>query len=65
MQTVQGLNQALADRIANLGIRLGSRAINSTIGRKLIDKGIENISDIFKYGVSKTKIKNCSGCTGL
>ena len=65
MQTVQGLNQALADRIANLGIRLGSRAINSTIGRKLIGKGIENIPDIFKYGVSKIKIKNCSGCTGL
>ena len=37
---------------------MGSKAINSVIGKKIIDKGIENISNIFKYGVSKIKNKN-------
>ena len=37
---------------------MGSKAINSLIGQRLIDKGIENISNIFKYGLSKIKNKN-------
>ena len=37
---------------------MGSKAINSIIGQKLIDKGIENIPNIFKYGLSKIKNKN-------
>ena len=37
---------------------MGSRALNSSIGRKLINKGIDNIPNIFKYGVSKVKNKN-------
>ena len=36
---------------------MGSKAINSVIGKKLIDKGIEIIPNIFKYSVSKIKNK--------
>ena len=37
---------------------MGSRALNSSIGRKLINKGIDNIPNIFKFGASKIKNKN-------
>ena len=37
---------------------MGSKAINSVIGKKIIDKGIKNIPNILKYGVSKIKNKN-------
>ena len=39
-------------------IQMGSRALNSSIGRKLINKGIDNIPNIFKFGASKIKNKN-------
>ena len=42
----------------NLGLSMGSKAINFVIGKKIIEKGIENIPNIFKYGVSKIKNKN-------
>ena len=50
--------KGLASNLANLGIRLGSQAINSTFGKKIINKGIDSIPSVFKYGVSKTKNKN-------
>ena len=37
---------------------MGSKAINSVIGKNLIDKRIEQIQHVFKYGVSKIKNKN-------
>ena len=37
---------------------MGSKAINSVFGKKLIDKGIKQIPNIYKYGTSKTKNKN-------
>ena len=43
---------------ANLGISKGSKAINSILGKKIIEKGIENISNLFRYGASKIKNKN-------
>ena len=49
--------KGLADNLANLSISMGSKAINSVIGKKLIDKGIEIIPNIFKYSVSKIKNK--------
>ena len=36
---------------------MGSKAINCLIGKKLTDKGIEIIPNVFKYGVSKIKNK--------
>ena len=37
---------------------MGSKAINSALGKKLIDKGIESLPDIVKFGASKIKKKN-------
>ena len=37
---------------------MGSKAINSVLGKKMIDKGIENIPNLFRYGASKIKNKN-------
>ena len=44
--------------MAKTGLTMGSKAVNSAIGRKLINKGIDNIPNMFKYGVPKTKTKN-------
>ena len=37
---------------------MGSKALKSSFGKRLINKGIENIPNIFKFGVSKIKNKN-------
>ena len=37
---------------------MGSKAINSSLGKKLINKGVDNIPNIFKYVVSIIKNKN-------
>ena len=37
---------------------MGSKAINSVFGKKLIDEGIKQIPNIYKYGTSKIKKKN-------
>ena len=37
---------------------MGSKAINSALGKKLIDKGIENIPNLVRYGSSKIRNKN-------
>ena len=50
--------KGLASDLANLGIKMGSKAINFVLGKKLIKKGIENIPNVFKYEVSKVKNKN-------
>lgn len=44
--------------LAKVGLEMGSRVLNSSIGRRLINKGIDNIPNMFKYGVSKVKNKN-------
>ena len=48
----------IASNLANLALKMRSRASNSVLGKKLIDKGIENVPNIFKYGASKIKNKN-------
>ena len=50
--------RGLASTLANLGLKMGSKAINSVLGQKLIDKGIENIPNLVRYGSSKIKNKN-------
>ena len=43
------------------GLNLGSRAIGSDIGKRIINKGIDSIPNLFKFGRSKVKnqrIKN-------
>ena len=49
--------RGLASTLANLGLKMDSKAINSVLGKKLIDKEIENISNIVRYGSSKIKNK--------
>ena len=41
-----------------MGFDLGSKALGSESGKKLINKGIANIPSTFKFGVSKIKNKN-------
>ena len=53
-QTASGL----ASNLASLGLKMGSKAINSVLGKKLINKGIDSMISVFKYGVSKIKNKN-------
>ena len=35
-----------------------SKVLNSAVGRKIINKGIDNIPNMFKCGVTKIKNKN-------
>ena len=37
---------------------MGSKAINSVFGKKLIDEGIKQVPNIYKYGTLKIKNKN-------
>ena len=49
--------KGLGSNLIKAGFDLGSKAIGSEFGKKIINKGIDNIPDIFKFGVSKIKIK--------
>ena len=53
-QTGNGLGPDLA----KIDLTMGSKALNSSIDEEIINKGIDNISNIFKYGVSKIKNEN-------
>ena len=44
--------------MAKIGLMMGSKALNSALGRKITNKRIDNIPNLFKYGVSKIKNKN-------
>ena len=48
----------LASNLAKIGLRMGSKALNSALDRKIINKRIDNIPNMFKYGVLKIKNKN-------
>ena len=48
----------LASSLAKTGIELGTKALGSEFGKKIINKTIDNIPSIFKFGVSKIKYKN-------
>ena len=43
----------MASNLAKIRLTMGLRAVNSNFGKKLINRGINNIRNIFKYGVSK------------
>lgn len=47
----------LASNLTELGIKMGSKALNSALGKKIRNKGINNVPNVFKYGVSKLKNK--------
>ena len=48
----------LGGDLAKMDPEMGSKAINSSFGKRLINKGIDNISNLFKFGASKIKNKN-------
>ena len=51
-------NTGVGEYLAKLGTEMGSKALNSSFGKRLINKGIDNIPNIFKFGVSNIKDKN-------
>ena len=50
--------KGLGPNLIKAGLDPGSKAIGSEFGKKIINKGIDNIPNIFKFGVSKIKNKN-------
>ena len=57
-QILNRLNQSgkeIGRNIIKAGSDLGSKAIGSEFGKKIINKGINSIPNIFKLGVSKIK----------
>ena len=52
------IGSGIGQNLLKAGINLGSKAIGSDIGKKIINKGIDNIPNIFKFGRSKIKNKN-------
>ena len=50
--------KGLGSNLIKAGFDLGTKAIGSQFGKKIINKGIDNIPNIFKFGVSKIKNKN-------
>ena len=44
--------------MANLGLTMGSKAIKLVLRKKLIDKRIESLPGIVKFGASKIENKN-------
>ena len=48
----------LRSNLVKAGFDLGAKALGSEFGKKLINKGIDNIPNLFKFGASKIKNKN-------
>ena len=40
------------------GINIGAKALNSVLGKKLMDEGIKDTPELCKFGTSKIKNKN-------
>ena len=55
---VNQIGSGLGSNLLKSGIELRSKALGSEFGKKLINKGIDSIPNIFKFGVSKIKNKN-------
>ena len=47
----------LGSNLVKAGFDLGAKALGSEFGKKLINKGIDNIPNLFKFGASKIKNK--------
>ena len=48
----------MASNLTKAELELGSKAVRSEFGKKLINKGIDNIPNLFNFGISKIKNKN-------
>ena len=58
MERAQQSGEGLGSTFAKSGIDLGTKLLRSEIGKKIINKTIDNIPNLFKFGVSKIKNKN-------
>ena len=58
MERAQQSGKWLGSTFAKSGIDLGTKLLGSEIGKKIINKTIDNIPNLFKFGVSKIKNKN-------
>lgn len=54
----QQRGSGLASDLAKTGLELGSRALGSEFGRRLINKGIDSIPSLFRFGTKKVKNEN-------
>ena len=61
---MQQRGSGLASNIARAGLELGSKALGSEFGKKLISNGIDSMPNIFKFGASKIKNKNIKKALG-
>ena len=50
--------RGLGSNLIKAGFDLGSKQLGLNLEKKIINKGIDNIPNIFKFGVSKIKNKN-------
>ena len=57
-ERVNQSGKGLASSLAKTGIELGTKALGSKFGKKIINKTIDNIPSIFQFGVSKIKNEN-------
>ena len=48
----------MVGNLVKLGISMGLKAINSVLRRKLIDKVVKQIPNLYRYGTSKIKISS-------
>ena len=58
MERAQQPGEGRGSTFAKSGIDLGTKLLGSGIGKEIINKTIDNIPNIFKFGVSKIKNKN-------
>ena len=47
------LGKELGSNLVKACFHLGTKALSTEFGKKLLNKGIDNIPNIFKFGVSK------------
>ena len=47
--------RGIGSNLLKTGLEIGSKALNSEFGKKLINKGIDSIPNVFKFGASKVK----------
>ena len=52
------LGKGLGSNLVKAVFHLGTKALSTEFGKKSINKGIDNIPNIFKFGVSKIKYEN-------
>ena len=55
---VQQGGRGLGSNLAKAEFELGSKTLGSEFGKKLVNKGVDNIPNIFRFGASKIRNKN-------